>query len=474
MRKRVLLVKSHDQVVKNMAACPPLGVLSLAAYLRARGDEVWALDLRFCSRGALATTVRQLRPALVGISALTSEERGAARAAVEIKQAAPDTAVVLGGPHATGFWEEALCEFALDACVLGEGEETLAELVDLASSEGPRWRDPKNLAGVRGVAYRDPESGQPVRTAPRPPIQDLDALPFPAWDLLDMAPYWTLPSMSSLGIRPYMPLFTSRGCPYRCVYCHEVFGKTCRSRSPERVVEEIRLIRERYGISDLEVVDDVANLHAGRFDGILTGLLDQGLRSRISFPNGVRADLLRESSIALLDEVGAGEVSIAIETASARLQKVIGKNLDLDRAAAAIEALARRRVMTRGFFMLGLPSEDEQEMRATIDFACRSPLHLALFFTVNPFKGTRLFELLRRAGKLDGPITSDAYQYFGGDFNGSDVPDERFRWLYRLAYYRFYSDPGRVLRILRDRPYWSDLPRRALHMVRNAASFRKP
>ena len=473
MRRRILLVKSHDRVVKNMAACPPLGLLSLAAYLRARGDEVRALDLRFCAPGDLATAVRELRPALVGISALTSEARGAARAASEVRQAAPDTPVVLGGPHATGFWEEALEDPALDVCALGEGEETLAELVDLAASEGPHWRDPTLLARIPGLAYRDPESGRPVRTAPRPPIQELDALPFPAWDLLDMASYWKLPSMSSLGIRPYMPLFTSRGCPYRCVYCHEVFGKTFRARSPERVVEEIRLIRERYGVSDLEVVDDVANLHAGRFDAILTALLEQGLRSRISFPNGVRADLLRESSVALLDEVGAGEVSLAIETASARLQEVIGKNLDLDRAAAAIEALARRRVMTRGFFMLGLPTEDEQELRATIDFACRSPLHLALFFTVNPFKGTRLFELLQRSGKLDGPVESSAYQYFGGDFNGSEVPDRRFRWLYRMAYYRFYGDPGRVLRILRDRPYWSDLPRRALHTVWNAASFRK-
>ena len=152
---------------------------------------------------------------------------------------------------------------------------------------------------------------------------------------------------------------------------------------------------------------------------------------------------------------------------------VIRKNLDLDKVAQNIELLARRRVLTRGFFMLGFPTETAEEMRATIDFACRSPLHLALFFTVAPFKGTELHRLYEEAGLHPPSLRTIDYEYYGAPFNGSDVPDWKFRLLYRYAYARFYSLPGRTWRMMRDRPYHGDLPRRVLNILRNVSSFRR-
>jgi radical SAM superfamily enzyme YgiQ (UPF0313 family) len=221
------------------------------------------------------------------------------------------------------------------------------------------------------------------------------------------------------------------------------------------VVEEIEALRRTYGVNEFEFLDDCINLDRRRFEAILHGLLERGLHPKLHFPNGVRTDLLDEDQIRLIRRVGAGEISVAVETASPRLQKLIRKNLDLEKVRRNIELMADLRIFTRGFFMLGFPTETEEELRATIDFAVTSRLHLATFFVTNPFPGTPIYEEFKALGKLRDDVNTIDYEYYGAPFNGSEVSDKRFRGLYREAYFRFYFRPGRIMRILRDRPYSS-------------------
>ena len=470
----VLLVKSRSLVSKiKKGTMPPVGLLYIAACLRKRlGAVVRVLDAMFEPDilKLVRDEIRARRPDVVGISALTAESFLAHRIAAAVKAENPLIPVVMGGPHPSCEPEDTVRDPNIDAVVIGEGEETFTELVRVIAEEGPRWREPETLRGVAGLAFAG--EGGAEYSPPRAPISDLDSLPFPAWDLIDYKKFWTTGGMATVGIRPYMPIFTSRGCPYHCVFCHQLFGKTFRARSPENVADEVAQLH-KLGTRHIEVLDDIANFDPDRFDRMLELLLERNLRSVLSFPNAIRADLMRESSIDLLKQVGTGEISVAVETASERLQKLLNKNLSLDKVSRTINMLADRRIFTLGFFILVLPTETEREMRSTIRFAHSSRLHLALFFNPNPCRNTEFYNMFAKAGKLRPEANTIDYEYFGAPFNASDMPDRTYRMLYRRAYYGFYLNPVRAYRIARDGPFGWDIPARAYGLFRNYTSFRR-
>lgn len=474
-RIKVLLVKSRSVVSRIRGTSLSLGLVYIAAYLREKaGARVKIVDVMY-EKDPMETVLAALgefEPDIAGISALTAEAFLAHKIAALIKRKNPGLPVIIGGPYPSADPEDALENPGVDIAVIGEGEETFAEIAALALGDKAALKNLGVLKKIKGIAFRN--EGATEITPPRPPIEDLDALPFPAWDIYDYKKFWIFGrgGMATIGPSHYFPLFTSRGCPYHCVYCHQLFGKKFRARSPENVVEEVKWLMEM-GANHIEVLDDIANFDKNRFNAILEKILENNLHPLLSFPNAVRADLMEEESINLLKRIGTGEISIAVETASPRLQKLLNKNLNLEKTRRVIEMFEKRRIFTRGFFMLGLPTETEKEMRETIKFAHDSKLHLALFFTPNPYKNTRLYQMFLDTGKMPPDITSIDYEYFGSPFNGSEVPDEKYRILYRRAYYGFYFNPSRMWRIARDRPCKRDMPARALGLFRHFVSFRR-
>lgn len=463
---RVLLIKARFLTPDNQGIVPPLGIMGLASYLRSeRGHEVRIVETGFreSAPGDVDRALRGFRPHLVGVSALTLESPSMRRIAAQAKGWNPEVPVVVGGPHASSYPEEILQDPHVDYVVLGEGERTLLELLD--ALEG--GSDPE---GVPGIAYR---GGGSVRTTPpRAPLAEpeLDRLPFPAWDLVDLGGYARHKSMSTMGLRPYMALFTSRGCPYRCTYCHVNFGKEFRGRSPENVLREIGELVERHGIRDFEFIDDIFNWDLPRAKRILDGIAARYPGTRIHFPNGLRCDRLDDEFLLKAKAAGLTFLCVAVETASLRLQGLIKKNLHLDRIRWTIETATRMGIFTNGFFMMGFPTETRAEILDTIDFAVRSRLHQALFFIVTPFRGTELHARHQDAIRRRPESFSD-YDYFRADFNMSTLPDEELFALQRLAWRRFYLSPRRAWRILRDHPRKRFLPRMAWMALRKIFAF---
>ena len=444
---KILLVRPDSDV---SSIFPPLGLLYLAAYLRAHnGHEVRILDARNTREtpAEIAAAAKRFAADVVGISAIASDCRQAGDVAHAVKRNNPLTIVVMGGAHVTADPTYFFRLPEVDICVAGEGEITFYKLLEILP-EGTR----EELKALPGVYYRNPD-GSVVGTR-HTYIEDLDRLPLPAWDLLDVESYFRnkkkRASANPHNYDPHcLPMMTSRGCPFHCAYCHDIFGTKVRMFSRERVLEEFDLLTRRLGAREVEIVDDLFNADLQRAGGILEASAGRKRRIPISLTNGLRADRISDEFLNQCRSAGVYRILYAIESASPRIQKLIRKNLNLEKAQENISKTAAKRISVGGYFMLGFPQETLEEMHLTMDFAVRSDLHTATFLILAPFPNTEIHSW----AKEHGYDVSQTYEdYYRVKTNLSQVPSETIENLRGELFRRFYLDPNRIYRYLRDTP----------------------
>src|SRR3989338_3048292 len=275
---RVLLIRPNSKIVKTP---PPLGLMYLASFIKQKGiNDVQIIDARRMrlSDGALKDKIKKFEPDIVGITGLHFEGNGAHAAARITKSLEKKYIVVLGGPYASADYKMALEDKSFDYAVVGEGEESFYELIKCLSEGG-------NLDGLKGVAYRHNGSYQ---YQPRLEyIEDLDSIPHPAWDLIKLDNYFDSRRLSignplQVEIRA-VPIFTSRGCPFGCYYCHNLFGKSVRFRSADNVLQELEYLVSKYGVKEIEILDDVFNIDKDRAKRICDLIIERGIKIKINF-----------------------------------------------------------------------------------------------------------------------------------------------------------------------------------------------
>lgn len=425
----------------------PVGLMSLAAFVRERqgGFSFSIIDQKMSgwTESVLVRHVVEGGFGVVGLSCFTQAAARARRLAAAVRKAAPNVTIVVGGPYVSSDPTAAL-QPEFDFAIFGEGELPFADLLTALADGG-------DVTGVLGLVHRDPATGETVVNEPPPPL-DIDDLPPPAWDLVDPRPYWRREGFGLVGKRPYITLMSSRGCPYRCAYCHNIFGKRFRARSPEKFLAEMHDLRRRFGVDEFEFIDDTFNMDRGRAEEILARIRTELPGARLLFPNGLRADLLDDELVSRFVGAGTYYVSLAVETASPRIQRLIEKNLDLDRTRASMDAFARHRTLLNGFFMLGFPTETREEMEQTVAFALDSPLLIASFFFVMPFPGTALYRGLDKATKAFLDKQPSHMLYDSPLINISAASDRELKAVQSKAIRRFYLRPGHAIRFLRTHP----------------------
>jgi radical SAM superfamily enzyme YgiQ (UPF0313 family) len=426
-----------------------MGILYLAAYLRSRLDlELLLMDQRV-ENASVESVVRRAADFgadVVGLSLMTPYAFMLGPLTRGLRAALPEAFIVVGGAHVSACQDEALAGNAADAAVPGEGESALEQIIRARQARA-------GLTSIPGLLWRSGGDAIIRNPGSTPFIEDIDGLPFPAYDLLDISKYWAWPAGGQSPPSKYLSLFSSRGCPCRCIYCHRVFEKRFRASSPERVVAEIEHYTKVFGVTDIEFLDDVFNFDSKRVLEICDLITKRNLRLRICFPNGLRADMLTEEVLDALAGAGVYHSGFALESGSPRLQQFIGKHLDIDKFLQAVQWATERGIFATGFVMLGFPTETEADMQATLDVACDSRLHTASFFTVIPFPGTELYAYVAKNApdKLKG-VDYDNLQSSGAWVNLSAVPDSVLFRYQRAAWRRFYLNPARLARIVRDHP----------------------
>lgn len=406
-RTRVLLIDPTDPWITHNEALKhheqvllPIGLMSLSASLKARlGDRV---EVRVVSTivdvdgpEGMRALLREYAPDVVGIRCIIFYAEEVARIAADARRLLPGALLVAGGPNVTSGDEALRSDPSFDVLVHGEGEETLCELVE-PFARGGRAALEAALPGVRGALHR--RDGRLVVNPPRDPIADLDRLPHADYTAIDLPRYGRFLNYG-YNRRPMGILFTSRGCPWRCTYCHNVFGKEFRARSAADVHREIEELNARHGIADFAIIDDNFTVDRRRVEELCRLLLERGPKVRFYFPNGIRADSLDAALLETLKRAGTIYATFSLETASPRLQKALRKNADVEKLRAIVEHSCRIGLITNLCVMVGFPSETfDEAMETLVHFSKYEGLVLPYYFSLKYYPGTEIFRTARDHG----------------------------------------------------------------------------
>ena len=405
---------------------PPMGLAYIAAVLK-KAHEVSIVDAPTegwrnlqqidetkyqvgLSNLEIADKVKQWSPDIVVIEIpFSGWIKPAFEVASTVKSINKSIFTVLEGQHPSARPKDCLTNPNIDFVVIGEPENTILELANALEEKAQDYN------AIRGIGFV--QDGVPIITSPRPPLEDLDSLPFPARDLLPMKEYFAAVKENPLRgeiYKPWAEILTSRGCPYSCVFCthHIVWGRKWRGRSPENVVDEIEQVVKTYHVKQIDFLDDNMTLDRKRMEDICDLIIKRGLKIEWFTPNGVRADTLNERLLTKMKKSGCRKIRVAPESGVQRVvDQIIKKNLDLKSVERAVVLCKKVGIKVGCFFVIGLIGETKEEINETIKFAYRLRQLGAesfVFSIATPIQGTELYEQAKKGGFLRDCFSDEA------------------------------------------------------------------
>ena len=380
---RVLLINPFYPISETPS--PPLGLAYLAAALEQAGVQVKILDYVVYPyrRHALESVLKEFKPQVAGATAVSMTVDHAGQVLSDIKAINPEILTVMGGPHVTFCAQETLEAFSeLDAVVIGEGEETLVELLGAVERAC-------HFDSVGGIAYR--AGSKIMTTAKRNWIKDLDALPFPARHLLPLGRYRTLGMPISIT--------TSRGCPFKCIFCvgRKMVGTKVRYHSADRVANELAYLAD-LKFHQINIADDLFTASQNHCLTVCEEILQRNLK--INWTSFARVDTISVKLLSRMKAAGCTAVSFGIESANPTILKTIKKGITVEQIRNAIRICRRVGISPYASFILGLPGETPQTIKETKAFAANLQQEgLAYgFHILAPFPGTEVREQSNRLG----------------------------------------------------------------------------
>lgn len=430
----------------------PLGLGYIASFLQKHAYEVELI----CEDGR-TDVLNEVRAKLAarnylcaGISCMTSSYSAGLKIAEAIKAMAPQLPIIFGGAHISAMGKSILDEASpVDMLCLGEGEFTMLDLAETLLENSA------NLAGVRGLVWRD-QQGVVQDNGPAPLHENLDDFPFPARELVDFNRF-ALHSHVASGSRRAGTIITSRGCPFRCIFCsaHLTHGRKYRFHSDDYVVAEIRTLRDEYGVEYVFIEDDSFTVNRERIRRLSRKFREE--LPGMKFGCFSRVDIFDEEMARLLREAGVSLVVFGIESAVPEVLKKMRKGTDVSNAQQAIELCRRYHIESFASFVVGMPFETRRDIEETIAFGNNLNATSVTFNPLVPYPGTPLYDPAKHR-----PATPEGWKRFltSGVPPFDTCPEVSAVELKRMvdrAHLRYYLHSRRIIHLLRSMRSWSDL-----------------
>jgi radical SAM superfamily enzyme YgiQ (UPF0313 family) len=422
-------------VKENYGIFPSLSLLYVAGILEQAGCEVLFIDAH-AEDLTLEETVARLNafgPSFIGYT-LTTYLFFQSMDWIKAIRAAVDVPVIVGGVHLSIYPRETLTYDAIDYAVTNEAEIALPELLGALVRGG-------DLSQVRGVAFKQPD-GQVVVT-PKAADCDVDDSPFPARQLIDNSIYYSFISQ----YKNFTCFITSRGCPYKCIFC-EQGSKPFRARSPKNVVDELEVCYKEFGIRELDFFDSSFTIRKDRVIAICDEI--QRRKLDIVWAARTRVDCITDDVLAAMRRGGCNRIYYGIESGNREILQTLKKSTSLEMYRDVVSRTKAHGINTFGYFMVGNPHETEASIRQTIRLALDLDLDYAQFSKVTPMPATEMYTLLLKETGRDywrEHILSGSDEDIPRPM--CDMSDEEIQRWCRLAYLRFYYRPKYMMRAVK-------------------------
>lgn len=388
----------------RISVAPPLSICYLSSFMKSKGYTVQLLDLEveifyLLKKNSsynldeivalIKKKMESSKAGVVGISCFTSARYKQAHKIAEIvKSVNKNVRVVLGGNYPTNSPILAMQDINTDFIVLGEGELIFWNLLEALSNN-------KNLNSVSGIGYKKDGRINITKRNFTDFIYDLDTLPLPDYKTLCIEKYYDIEMSQSLeGNFRFFTVFSSRGCPWQCIFCgaRNIFGRKYRARSAENVLKEIDWLITDYNAEEIQFQDDNLTFDKKRAEAIFDGLIIRGSKIPWTTPNGLDSSTLDKGLLEKIKKSGGRDLSIAVESGNPRVLRMVGKHIDLNKIRELVRIMQDLGIYSKAFFMLGFPGETKQEMEDTINYAAQLKADWVMFSIVNPLPGTEMSE----------------------------------------------------------------------------------
>jgi anaerobic magnesium-protoporphyrin IX monomethyl ester cyclase len=426
----------------------PLGIGYLTAVLEQNQYEVDVIDCQVHrpTNEQLEDELHKSQPDVVGVTSSTLTYNPALEIVKTAKATLPNCLTVLGGPHVTVLDEQTLREAPeADVIVRGEGERTMLELMDLVSKA-----DLKNLHEVDGITFR--KNGQIVRTEDRAFIQNLDELPHPAYERFPLSKY-------KISGKMYLPIITSRGCPFQCTFClaSKMCGRKFRTRSPEKVVDELEWLRDVHGADVFAFYDDTFTFDRKRALEICAEMKKRDFD--LPWDCRTRVDRISPEILGKMRKANCLLIHFGVESGSQKMLDTMKKGTTVEQNAKGIKMAKDADISVAISVVVGYPGETENMLKQTFDFIRKTEPDYIYVCQAIPYPGTELYDQLQELG---WKVSSDWSRYDEQSpvFENPLLPPQKIDKL-RGDFYNSFFSPTYLLQKSQKKDFYSQIMTRA-------------